>query len=302
MKKIVLNGYQGRELACYVSDEVQDPKGIVVVVHGMQEHAFRYDKFADFLNNLGYIMFTSDLRGHGANMVDGKPGFDDGDIYSNIVEDFKIFVSKLKTEYKLPLIVFGHSFGSFISQRLLTECDNLVDKFILCGSTYTNSFMFKMGKALACITKKFKGAEGQANLVEACSIKGYGKKYPDGNWLSRDNEVWERYKEDPLCGRAFPAGFYYSFFKGATKNYKKLAMVDESTPILLICGDNDPVSSNAKGVRKLNKIYTKHWLNVQMKIYKGARHELLNEQNKEEVMQDIMEFIEADNKVAKLRK
>ena len=301
MKEVVVKGYQDRALTCYISDEVENPKGVVLVVHGMQEHSLRYKEFAKFLNNAGYIMFISDLRGHGKNIVDGKPGFDDGDIFSNIVEDYKIFISKLKSDYKLPLIVFGHSFGSFISQKLLTECDNLVDKFILCGSTYTNSLIFKMGKLIASITSKFKGAEGQAKLVEACSVKGYGKKYPDGNWLSRNENVWEEYKKDPLCGKSFPAGFYYNFFKGATKNYKKLSMVDESTPILLISGENDPVSAYSKGVKKLNKVYTRHWLNVEMKIYKDARHELLNELNKEEVMQDILQFIEANNKVAKLR-
>ena len=302
MKEIVMKGFKDRELVCYICDEVQNPKGVLVVVHGMQEHALRYEHFGKFLNDAGYIMFISDLRGHGKNMTEGRPGFEDGDIYFNIVEDYKIFISKLKADYKLPLIVFGHSFGSFISQKLLTECDNLVDKFILCGSTYTNTFMFKMGKVMASITKKCKGADGPAKLVEACSIKGYGKKYPDGNWLTRDESAWEEYKKDPLCGRSFPAGFYYSFFNGAVSNYKKLAMVDESTPILLICGDADPVSAGAKGMKKLNKVYTKHWLNVELKIYNDARHELLNEINKEEVMQDILTFIEADNKIAKLRK
>ena len=185
---------------------------------------------------------------------------------------------------------------------MLTECDNLVDKFILCGSAYTDTMIFKFGKIMASMTKKFKGAESPANFVEACSIKGYGKKFQNGNWLTRDETVWEAYQKDPLCGRTFPANFYYSFFKGAVSNYKKLALVDESTPILLICGDNDPVGANGKSVKKLNKVYTKHWLNVYLKIYNGARHELLNETNKEEVMADVLNFIEADNKVAKHRK
>lgn len=303
MKEILIEGYKDRKLTCYLYDEVENPKGVVVVVHGMQEHALRYGEFAHFLNDSGYIMFSSDLRGHGKNMIDNKPGFDDGDIYKNIVEDYKIFIAKLKKDYKsLPIIVFGHSFGSFITQRLLTECDNLVDKFILCGSTYTNSFVFKMGKILASLTKAFKGGEGSAKLVEACSIKGYGKKFPEGNWLSRDETIWESYKKDSLCGQSFPASFYYSFFKGAIKNYDKLALVDESTPILLICGDADPVGGRAKAVKKLHKVYLKHWLNAELKIYAGARHELLNETNKQEVMHDILNFIEADNKSAKNRK
>ena len=302
MKEITKQGYKGRELTCYLFDEVRDAKGVVVLVHGMQEHALRYLEFGKFLNDNGYILFATDLRGHGKNMLDGKPGFENGDIFENIVEAYKIFISELKNDYKnLPIIVFGHSFGSFISQRLLLECDNLVDKFILCGSAYTNSLLFKLGKILANITKRFKGAEGSAKLVESCSIGGYGKKFKNGNWLTRDENVSEEYKKDPLCGRSFPAGFYQSFFNGATKNYKRLAMVDESTPILIISGDNDPVGLNGKSIKKLNKVYTKHWLNVYVKMYKDARHELLNELNKDAVMDDILEFIEANNKVAKHR-
>ena len=303
MKEELWKGFEERELACYLYDEVKKPKGVVVVIHGMQEYARRYKGFAEFLNSNGYIVFTTDLRGHGRNMIDEKPGYEHGDIYANIVEDYKIFIARLKGKHKnLPIIVFGHSFGSFICQRLLTECDNLVDKFIMCGSAYTNSLAFKMGKVLASITQFFKGPKGSAKLVEACSIKGYGKKFKDGNWLTRDESVWEEYKQDPFCGRAFPIGFYTSFFSNAVKNYKQLALVDESTPILLICGENDPVGSNVKSVIRLYNMYKKHWLNVDIKAYKGARHELLNETNKKAVMEDILAFIEANNKVAKFRK
>ncbi len=303
MREELLKGFNERELTCYLYDEIKEPKGIVVIIHGMQEYAERYKEFAGFLNSNNYIVFTTDLRGHGKNMLGGKPGYEDGDIYTNIVEDYKIFIAKLKEQYKtLPIIVFGHSFGSFICQKLLTVCDNLVDKFIMCGSAYTNSFIFKMGKVMADVTKLFKGPEGRANLVEACSIKGYGKKFKGGNWLTRDESVWEEYQKDPLCGRTFPINFYTSFFGGATKNYKRLALVDESTPILLICGDNDPVGANSKSVKKLYKLYKKHWLNVELKVYEGARHELLNETNKAEVMEDILQFIESKNKEAKFRK
>ena len=89
MKEITKQGYKGRELTCYLFDEVTDAKGVVVLVHGMQEHALRYLEFAKFLNDKGYILFATDLRGHGKNMLDGKPGFENGDIFENIVEDYK---------------------------------------------------------------------------------------------------------------------------------------------------------------------------------------------------------------------
>ena len=133
---------------------------------------------------------------------------------------------------------------------------------------------------------------------------GFKKKFKkeDGNWLSRDPEVWDKYLVDELCGNSFPVSFYKSLFTSAPKSYKNLAVVDESTPILLIVGDNDPVSNGGKSVKKLYKLYTKHWLNVQLKVYGGARHELLNETNKDEVLKDIIKFIEKAPKQAKHRK
>ena len=99
MKEVLLKGFNDRELTCYLFDDVSSAKGVVAIVHGMQEHALRYSDFAKFLNDNGYVVFAPDLRGHGKNMTDGKPGFEDGDIYMDIVEDFKIFLANLNNEY-----------------------------------------------------------------------------------------------------------------------------------------------------------------------------------------------------------
>ncbi len=297
MKEIDIEVGGCKTNACYLYDEVENPKGVVLVIHGMQEHARRYDKFCTALNSNGYIVFVSDLRGHGKNMPLANPGYSDGNIFAEIVLDHVSYIKKLKTDYKgLPLIVFGHSFGSFIAQRLIVECDTMVDKFILCGSAYANCLKFKAGLWLAVLSELTKGRKAEAKLVEKCSIKGYGKKFKNGNWLSRDEMVMEEYRADLLCGLPFPNSFYTSFFGSAIENYKNLALVDESTPILLISGTNDPVGDYGKSVKKLYKVYRKHWLNVYMKLYEGARHELLNETNSYEVVHDIISFIEADNK------
>ena len=305
MKKSSFIGYRGRELNLVEYDDVKNPVGIIIVAHGMQEHAGRYEWFLTSMQEKGYKGYIMDLRGHGENRIDGRDGHDEGDIFLNIVEDYKMLIAIIKAKNpKLPIIMFGHSYGSFITQRLIVECDNLVDRFIVCGSRFLGGADFKFGKMISKITKLFKGNDAKPKMIENVMFGGFKKKFKkeDGNWLSRDPEVWDKYLVDELCGNSFPVSFYKSLFTSAPKSYKNLAVVDESTPILLIVGDNDPVSNGGKSVKKLYKLYTKHWLNVQLKVYEGARHELLNETNKDEVLKDIIKFIEKAPKQAKHRK
>lgn len=305
MKNIVVNGYNGRKLNAVLYDNVTKQKGIVAIVHGMQEHCGRYKAFCEHLEANGYVVFTMDLRGHGKNMQDGIPGYDSGDIFLSIVEDYKIILTDFRQKFpKLPIIVIGHSFGSFVTQRLVVEADNIVDKFVICGSTYCNNLEFKAGKVIAKLTQAFKGRKATAKLIEKTGFGGYAKSFKSegGNWLTRDTDIWEKYQKDKLCGQPFPASFYVSLFTNAPKNYKNLAHVDESTPILLIAGKCDPLSKGGRLVKKLYRVYKKHWLNVSLNLYEGGRHELLNEINNEEIWKDVLDFINAKNKSAKNRK
>jgi len=220
-------------------------------------------------------------------------GYSDGDIFTEIVQDQIIFTDYLINKYKLPISIFGHSFGSFIAQRYMVENGLRIKNIILCGSTYTNSFQYKAGYILASIQKFFGLKKKKAKLIENMSLKGYGKKFPNGNWLSRDEENWHNYTNDELCGKSFPVNFYWSFFKNARHNYKNLKNIPYYLPILLISGTNDPVCGK-KGLFKLFIKYGKANKKVYLKSYLGARHELLNEINKEEVYKDLCRFISND--------
>ena len=123
MKTLKLKGYNDFELCCYVWDKVEKPTGIIQIIHGMQEHAKRYAEFAKFLNSKGYIVFASDLRGHGQTaLMNNLPfGYSDGDIFMEIVQDQIIITDYLKEKFNLPITIFGHSFGSFITQKYLVE-------------------------------------------------------------------------------------------------------------------------------------------------------------------------------------
>lgn len=292
MKSIKIKGYNDFELAGYLWDNVENPTCVVQIIHGMQEHAKRYVDFAKYLNKQGIIVFASDLRGHGQTaLMNNLPfGYSDGDIFMEIVQDQIIITDYLKKKFNLPITIFGHSFGSMIAQRYMVENGFKIKNIIICGSTYTNSFSFRAGYKVSKICRFFKGKKAKATLVENMSIRKYGKKFKNGNWLSRDENNWEKYKNDELCGQVFPNNFYWSFFKNARNNYKNLKNIPYYLPILLISGSDDPVSSK-DGIVKLFFTYGKAQKKVYLKTYSNARHELINEMNKDEVYKDISDFV-----------
>lgn len=287
MKHFVFEGSDKKELDGYLYEN-ENAKAVVLIVHGMQEYAGRYADFAKYLNQNGFIVCTSDLRGHGERAKDA-PGYDEGDIFEKIVGDQKILISKMKNDYKLPLYVFGHSYGSFVTQRLIRDNAG-ADKYVVCGSAYTNALLYKAAKIISKIGRFFKGKKATAMLIEKMSFGGYKKGFEGGNWLSRDENNWKAYKASSLCGQPFPYNFYVSMFKGLISNYKGIEKANKQTPIYLIAGSCDPVGGKGKQVKQLFDFYKKVGLNVSMKLFEGGRHEIINETNKEEVYADVVSF------------
>lgn len=292
MKTLKLKGYNDFELTCYTWDNVKEPQGVVQIIHGMQEHAKRYNDIAKYLNSQDLIVFASDLRGHGATALNNNMpwGYSDGDIFNEIVQDQIIITDYLKNKYKLPISILGHSFGSFITQRYMIENSFKIKNVILSGSTYTNSISFRMGYHVANMMKLFGRKKKPAHLIENMSIRSYGKHFENGNWLSRDENNWNKYTDDPLCGKVFPNNFYWSFFKNARCNYKNLKNIPFYLPILIVSGTHDPVYGK-NGLFKLFLTYGKANKKVFLKTYLNSRHEIINEINKEEVYSDLSKFI-----------
>ena len=290
MKTEIIEGFENKDLSCYIWDDVVNPKAVVQIIHGMKEHAKRYEEFAKYLNEKGFIVFASDLRGHGETCGEIKfLGHTNGDIFKETVSDQVVLTEKLIKRYNLPVYVVGHSYGSFIAQRYAQVC-NLSNKIVLCGSAYTKTAEMFFGYVFSLLTALFKGNHAKAKMIEHFSFDGYEKKFEKDNWLTQDEDVFKKYKLDPYCGTMFPVCFYKSFFKNLLKNYKDLNVITPEQKLLIISGEVDPVGKNGKLVKKLFDVYTKNNVKCEMKLYENGRHEILNETFKEDVYNDIIKF------------
>lgn len=277
-----------------VYDDVKNPKGCIQVIHGMQEHCGRYIHLAKFFNDNGFIIVTYNQRGHGEEAVkNNMAGKSDGDIYMECVKDAIAISEYLSQIYNLPLYVYGHSFGSLVTQKYIQEC-HIAKKIILSGTANGSDAVFGLGKFVASVISFFCGKHHSGKMIEKISFGSYEKQFEDKNWLSRDSKVLEAYNNDPLCGVSFPISFYKNLFKNLRKLNKNINKITNDTKILIISGDKDPLGRKGKGVTKLAKIYKKKGVNVTLKLYKDGRHELHNELNKEEVFNDVLNFLNKD--------
>jgi len=290
-KNIKILGFNDLELNTYIFEDVKQPKAVVVIVHGMQEHCLRYSEFAKFLNKNGYIVIANDLRGHGKTMrTKDEYGKGEKDIFTETLKDQLNIIEFANQTYNLPVYLFGHSYGSMLSQNLI-QLTPLIEKAVICGTTNGSCGTFKMGSFAISLMNPFKKKDKRGGLVEKMCINAYAKDFENGNWLSRDEKVFEKYKQDEFCGGTFPFSFYRSLIKNMTKANSGIGKIGNKK-IFLIAGDKDPVGEKGKQVKKLFKLYLKNNIDTKMKLYPDARHELINEINKDEVMQDVLNFYE----------
>lgn len=290
MKKTTIRGYKDLELFTRIYDDVKNPKAAIQIIHGMHEHSLRYERFAQMLNKNGYIVIATDARGHGHTAKSLELlGHGEKDIFSEAVSDQSYVSYWIKSQYKLPLYIFAHSWGSMIGQRLIQQ-NFIADKIILCGTNIGSNISFKLGKLVTNLQSLFIKDTKPANLIIRANNKLYQKRFVRGNWLTRNEEIFDEYIQDPLCNTKFPISFYKSLFKNMASVNKYIKNIKKDLKILLIAGSEDPVGNYSKNVIKLTNLYKKHGLSAECKIYKGARHELINEINYKEVDNDIIEF------------
>jgi alpha-beta hydrolase superfamily lysophospholipase len=299
----IFNSVDGTKVFVYnwIPDNGVKVKGIVQIAHGMAETAARYEAFAEYLTANGYIVYANDHRGHGktAVTVENLGYLADEDGFHWLVKDQHQLSEIIKKENPaLPLFLFGHSMGSFITQRYIMLYGSELKGAILSGSNGKQGMMLNVAKLLAKNEIKKQGRKAKSYKLNNMTFSSYNNAFKPNrtefDWLSRDNAEIDKYINDPFCGTVFTAGFYYDFFTGLKEIEKKknLSLVPKGLPIYIFSGDKDPVGKFGKGVINLNKTYKDYDIkDVTYKLYEGGRHEMLNEINRNEVMNDIVDWL-----------
>ena len=279
--------------------ECEKPEGVVVIATGMEEASYRYDDFARFLNKNGYNVYCIDHYGQGESAVDSSQlGIVPRSFFSKCVRVLDDVAKKYAIKDK-PLIIFGHSMGSFMVQDFIQRYNSRPTKAIIMGTNGPNAkLLYSLGYPLARLVAKMKGENKQAKFLASMAVGAYAKsvknRKTDCDWLSYNEENVNRYLEDPKCGHPSSNGFYRELLKGNHRLYRKkfLAKINKDLPILVIAGIDDPVGAYGKGPKALVKLYHKLGIkNAELKLYDHMRHEILNEKDNQKVYNDILEFI-----------
>ncbi len=278
---MIFTSYDQKQIFVREWMDVKDPIGVVQIAHGMNEYAARYDKFARALNALGYIVVADDHRGHGDTDTDTL-GYCEGDMFTDTLKDMAGIAKYYGEKFpKVKYVLFGFSYGSFLTQAFIEKYARFLDGAIIAGSSRQNGAAVRAGRVFAEIGGAFKGKDAPAEFVNNVVFGGYDKKIGGEkfSWLSVDEENNERYRADPYCMYVCSNNFFAGFFKGLSGLYKKknAAGLDRELPLLLISGAEDPVGGE-KGVGRLYDFYKKQGMKrVEKYLIEGSRHEFLNE-------------------------
>jgi len=277
--------------------EARKPKAAVQILHGAAEHALRYERFAKFLNQAGYVVYADDHRGHGKTAGDlAKAGIAGPGGWNAMVEDEKQLSDLIKKENPgLALFLFGHSMGSFIAQRYIQHWGGELKGVILSGST---GLAIIPPQALPLMEQAAAGElrdqiPAGPGLFAALNQPFEPAKTPF-DWLSRDEAEVQKYVDDPWCGFAFSNGLTLDMARGIGDMLvpENQARVPKNLPVLLVSGEMDPVGAN-NGVRLLGERYKELGIkDMQVILYPQGRHEMLNEINRDDVHKDLAKWLD----------
>lgn len=275
-------------------------KGVLQLVHGSAEHAKRYDDFAKYMVANDYAVVADDHRGHGktAKTKEDLGFFAEEDGWETIIDDLLEVTEYIKIHYpKKPIVMLGHSMGSFMARHYIIKYGQNLKAAIICGTAYHNKLLLKFAKMIAKHDQKKYGAKEKDLKVYDLSYGKLNKRFKKEGatgveWLSSDKKVQKAFKKDPLSGQVFSTSAFKDMFEGLLfiNNKKNIKQGPKDLPIFFISGENDPVGNFGKGVKKVYKLFKKHYTNLSFKLYRNARHEILNEAIKTDVYQDILVF------------
>lgn len=277
-------------------------KAVVQGCHGMAEYGERYEEFAESLCGAGYAFAMNDHIGHGRsvdkNGVRGYFGGEKNSCGKGFVEDAHKLTLILKKEFDKPIILFGHSMGSFVARSYISKHAEDIVAAVICGTSGKNPGA-AAGIVLASLVAKFKGEKHPSKLIDKIAFGTYNKRFEGRtafDWLSANRENVDRYIADDGCGFLFTASGYKNMFEllNSVSVDGWYNTVPKELPIFLIAGEQDPVGNYSKGVNEVfEKLKSTGHGKAQCKLYEGDRHEILNENDREKVYADVIDFCDS---------
>ena len=276
------------------------PRAVVQIVHGMSEHVERYAPFAEFLVGRGFVVCANDHVGHGKTAGERDLGHmplaNGADV---LVEDVHALREKVCERYPHARhVMFGHSMGSFVTRVYLTRHADGLSAAILCGTGQQPRIQTVAGRVITRLIAQIRGERHVSRFVDSLGAGAYGRAIKDArtdvDWISSDPDVVDEYIADPLCGQPFTVGAYAtlaSLIADAT-DARLARRVPKDLPLLFVAGAEDPVGDCGRGVARAVDEYRNAGVRlVEMGIYPGARHEILNEPCRDAVWHDVEEFL-----------
>jgi len=272
----------GAQIAAYRWDPAGAPLAAVQLTHGMGEHARRYEHVARALNEDGFVVYAQDHRGHGASIGAGEPGDLGQGGWPGLVDDIGLLSARIRAEHPgLPLILLGHSMGSFAVQQYLFDHSADVDAVVLTGTAAIDLL------------------EGALDLDQPIDLAAFNAPFQpartDYDWLSRDEVIVDAYVADPRCGFGMDTSSARAMFAGARRGADpaQVAAIRPDLPVYIAVGEADPVNAGLALLTPLTERYKAAGLtDLTIRTYPAARHEILNEINRDEIIADLRNWLD----------
>ena len=265
-----------------------EPVGVFQILHGISEYSMRYDAFARYLTERGFLVVADDHMGHGKSITgEDDRGYFHGGWFTAVGDSYGL-LQRTKEEYPdIPYILFGHSMGSFMARTILAKYpESGIDAAIICGTGWQPSAVLAAGQQLSKGVCKLRGEKNPSKFLHKVIFGAYNKRVERPrttyDWLTRVNTEVDVYIKDPLCGFIPSAGLIRDMLKG-------IAYIQKNENL---AGGDDPVGDFGNGVRKAANAFRDAGMeDVSLRIYPLCRHEILNEMNKEEIYEDIIDWV-----------
>lgn len=276
-------------------------RAVLQLVHGMVEFIDRYDNFARYMAERGFLVVGHDHLGHGASVRSEEDwGYFTEHPSDTVIEDMQT-VRRHYEDPEKPYFILGHSMGSYMTLKYLAKYGQGLAGAIIMGTGYVPVNSAKLGLALSKTEGAFRGPRYRSAFIQGLAFGDAYRQFDmtgkdlTNSWLTKDPEIVRKYYAEPRCQFMFTVNGYQGLFEAVadSENEKRIANVPKDLPMLFVSGSDDPVGSMGKGATQMKELYERAGIkDITMRLFEGDRHEILNETDRDKVYAEIAEWVE----------